>query len=225
MILSCPECETQYFADDSTIGESGRTVKCATCSHMWFVSRSDESASSLRLPGAHETYRAQLLERRRQFSRRAATLAWVGTSAVLIGLIGTSVFFRDEVAGIWPQSASVFRLAGLDVNRFQMEFVSAEPKRFFDGTTPILEVRGAVRNISRKPVEAPHVRVSLIDESGALVAESYSQITPAYIEGRQTGQFTMRIEDPPYEAFELDLSFVPISFRTPANSTGGVDDN
>ncbi|HAQ77304.1 MAG TPA: hypothetical protein DCR96_12515, partial [Hyphomonas sp.] len=23
MILTCPNCETQYFADDSTIGESG----------------------------------------------------------------------------------------------------------------------------------------------------------------------------------------------------------
>ena len=37
MILTCPNCETQYFADDSTIGESGRTVKCAACGHSWFV--------------------------------------------------------------------------------------------------------------------------------------------------------------------------------------------
>ena len=37
MILTCPHCETQYFADDSTIGESGRTVKCAACGGSWFV--------------------------------------------------------------------------------------------------------------------------------------------------------------------------------------------
>jgi len=37
MILTCPSCDTQYFADDATIGDSGRSVKCAACNHSWHV--------------------------------------------------------------------------------------------------------------------------------------------------------------------------------------------
>lgn len=35
MILTCPECATSYFVDDSRIPPGGRTVKCSSCAHRW----------------------------------------------------------------------------------------------------------------------------------------------------------------------------------------------
>ena len=39
MILTCPECATSYFVDDSRIPEAGRTVKCTSCAHRWFAKK------------------------------------------------------------------------------------------------------------------------------------------------------------------------------------------
>jgi predicted Zn finger-like uncharacterized protein len=43
MILTCPECATSYFVDDSRIPEAGRTVKCTSCGHRW-TARKDAPA-------------------------------------------------------------------------------------------------------------------------------------------------------------------------------------
>ena len=84
MILTCPKCETQYFADDSTIGESGRTVKCAACGHSWFVApiglETDKAGANP--AAAHEIYRERVREQRRRKSRTAALLSWIGTAVL-----------------------------------------------------------------------------------------------------------------------------------------------
>ncbi|MEM8615956.1 MAG: MJ0042-type zinc finger domain-containing protein [Pseudomonadota bacterium] len=206
MILTCPECETQYFADDATIGSAGRTVKCAACGHEWFVG--PEGPREATLAGAHELYRLKVLERKRQKSRTAAMMVWLVTGALFAGLLGGFVLFRDRVVEVWPQSASTYAALGLPVNRFGLDFVAAESERFFDGTTPILEVRGAVENVQASPVAAPLVRVTLLDEQGAAVSSAFARIdAPRIAEGEQA-LFVTRIENPPVDSFELELSFV-----------------
>ena len=36
MILTCPSCTMRYIVSEGAIGTSGRTVRCAHCSHQWF---------------------------------------------------------------------------------------------------------------------------------------------------------------------------------------------
>jgi len=208
MILTCPECETQYYAEDSTIGESGRTVKCAACGHSWFVGPegADRSANTL---GAHETYRLKVRERRRRKSRAVALSAWTSTVVAFFVILAGLVAFRGEVVKRWPQSASTYAAIGMPVNRFGLEFLDTEAERFFDGTTPILEVRGAVQNISGQTAKAPMVRVILLDDQGEEVAEAFAPITPSSIPADSTAIFAARVENPPFESFELELDLVP----------------
>ena len=46
MILTCPECATSYFADDSSIG-AGRTVRCAACGNTWRAEPEPEPAPAI----------------------------------------------------------------------------------------------------------------------------------------------------------------------------------
>lgn len=36
MIIVCPSCSSRYLVSDSSIGENGRDVRCASCNHQWF---------------------------------------------------------------------------------------------------------------------------------------------------------------------------------------------
>ncbi len=218
MILTCPECETQYFAEDSTIGDSGRTVKCAACGHSWFVGPEGASGESNAL-GAHEAYRLKVRERRRRKSRAAALTAWTTTAAALLVVLAGLLAFRGEVVKRWPESASTYAAIGIPVNRFGLEFLDSEAERFFDGTTPILEVRGAVQNISGRTATAPMVRVILLDDQGVEVARAFANISPSSIPADATAIFAARVENPPFESFELELDLVPADTALAANGS------
>jgi predicted Zn finger-like uncharacterized protein len=208
MILTCPDCETQYFAEDSTIGDSGRTVKCAACGHSWFVGPEGAVQGAATAAGAHEAYRLKVRERRRRKSRAAALTAWSATAAAFVVILSGLVLFRAEVVDRWPESATTYAALGMDVNRFGLEFLDTEAERFFDGTTPILEVRGAVANRSGATQSAPRVRVNLLDDNGAQVAQAFAQVSPSSIPDNATATFAARIQNPPFESCELELSFV-----------------
>jgi predicted Zn finger-like uncharacterized protein len=207
MILTCPSCSTHYFADDSTIGESGRTVKCAACGHSWFVQPTSLAEDKPAAP-AHEVYRERLREQRREKSRLAAVLSWLVTGTLFAGATVAAFFFRNDVVKVWPQSAAAYKLAGLDVNRFGLDFADIERARTFNDTIPIVTVTGRAVNVARTRVETPGVRVDLRDEAGKVVATEYSFVTPSALEPGASGQFGVVVEPAPVESFEIVVSFV-----------------
>lgn len=211
MILTCPSCETQYFADDSTIGDSGRSVKCAACAHTWHVHAEGvmprepvEAAAA----GAHQAYRLKLRERRQRQSNLTAASVWLIMSILFVVLVSSAVIFRNKVVNIWPESAQAFKLTGLDVNRFGLDFADIDAKRTFEGTMPILVIRGTVSNVSDRNQPGSDIRVGLRDEHGVEVADLLAPLDVNALAPGQMAQFETRLENPPVEAFELELSFI-----------------
>ena len=46
MILTCPECGTQYVVKDGAIPRGGRQVRCASCRHSWHQDPDDQATAS-----------------------------------------------------------------------------------------------------------------------------------------------------------------------------------
>jgi len=44
MKIICPQCNTAYEIPADKVGDTGRKVKCASCNHIWHVSREEETA-------------------------------------------------------------------------------------------------------------------------------------------------------------------------------------
>src|SRR3569623_456661 len=51
MILTCPNCGTQYVVKDGAIPPGGRQVRCAACKHSWHQDPDDQQSIPEQVPG------------------------------------------------------------------------------------------------------------------------------------------------------------------------------
>lgn len=232
MILVCPSCDTRYFADDTAVGKDGRRVRCASCGHSWFAKVQEEgapapaentgltreqverlrqtaAANSAARAGPHAEFRAREHARRKRDRSRAAMIAWVASFAVFAGAAGASVLYRNEISEAFPKAASLYRMVGLDVNRYGLALQDVEPKRSFDGTTPVVTVTGSVVNDSEQRQDTPLIRIILRDEGGKKVHEWTDKLTVDALGPGERVEFSSRSEAPPIEAFKLTVTFAP----------------
>jgi predicted Zn finger-like uncharacterized protein len=248
MILTCTSCSTRYYTDDAAIGASGRTVRCAACGHSWFAepqltlhARAGEAPAQrtkqepltrerverLRraaeqpgpAPSAAAKFRAQQAERMRRERGRAAIAAWGATGVAFAASAAGMVVFRQDVAELWPRSASAFAALGLDVNVYGLEFYDLAVERAFDGPTPILLVSGEVRNIGRDDKMIPPVRISLRDENSNEIFEIVHAMDTAPVVAGAAAAFQIRLENPPADAVDLEATFASFAEANAANAT------
>lgn len=158
-------------------------------------------------PSAAAKFRAQQAERMRRERARAAAVVWTATAASLAASATGMIAFRQDVAEIWPRSASAFAALGLDVNVYGLEFYDLAVERAFDGPTPILLVSGEVRNIGRDDKLVPPVRVSLRDDNSNEIFELVNQITDQPVAAGSAVPFQIRVENPPADAVDLEATF------------------
>ncbi|MES1199470.1 MAG: MJ0042-type zinc finger domain-containing protein [Pseudomonadota bacterium] len=246
MILTCTSCSTRYYADDAAIGAAGRTVRCAACGHSWFAepqltlsdrasetgadrARSEpltrERVERLRkaseqpgpAPSAAVKFRQQQAERMARERRRAAVAAWGATGVAVAASAAGMVVFRQDVAEIWPRSASAFAALGLDVNVYGLEFYDLAVQRDFDGATPVLTVTGEVRNIGRDGKIPPPIRISLRDEQSNEIYHVVATIQPNAIAPGAAAPFHIRVENPPGDAVDLEATFASFAEASAAN--------
>jgi hypothetical protein len=142
------------------------------------------------------------------------------------GLAIGAVLFRDQVSEAFPKAASLYRLVGLDVNRFGLVLENVNAKRSFDGTTPVLTVTGEAVNQSEERRDAPQLRVVLRDEDGKEVKEWTEPLGVPSLGPGERVEFSSRFDAPPVETYRLTVTFAPLPGEIPGQgpvieATGG----
>lgn len=252
MILTCPACSTRYYADDGLIGPNGRSVRCAACGNTWFAEaqlvldasvggggprpaltrdqvermRRSQTASAAAAPSsAAARFRQQQAERMRRERVRASLVTWGATGAAIAATAAGVVAVRQDVAELWPNSASAFTALGLDVNVYGLEIMDLQVSRDFDGATPIVIVSGEVRNIGGDDKESPPLRLTLRDDHGNPVFEIVQALPAGAIAPGAAVPFSVRLENPPLNAVDLEASFAaPGEAVTPAPMAPAVEE-
>ena len=243
MILTCPECATSYFVDDSRISPAGRTVKCSTCGARWTALPEGADpgeaappaapAASFRptpaatpaappdelvVEGPDPTPASPFIPPRPIVPpRREATgtvLVWAGGAAVVAALIAAAVIFRVQVVQLLPATQAAYAGLGMPVSSLVIEKVHAEPT--FQGGRPVLAVTGQIRNTRDTAAVVPSLRVSLLDRGGKPVAIKVATPIDPQAPARAIRHFAIAIVDPPAGVHDLEVTFEAAGAKPPA---------
>jgi predicted Zn finger-like uncharacterized protein len=238
MILTCPDCATRYVVDEQRIPPQGRAVRCAACGSRWTAMPEEPADLALEaFPALEAEPEAQAEpdpevadfaieakaqpadELPRAFRERAQTeqkvrqaaavgAIWAGMLGCLVLLIGAAVVMRQDVARIWPRTAGAYAMVGLPVNLvgLAIENQHAQPA-LKDGHAAVV-VSGALRNIWGRPVAAPPMRISLLNNQGKAVLVKIADPGGARIPPGEVRRFSVDVLDPPVSATDVEIAFV-----------------
>jgi predicted Zn finger-like uncharacterized protein len=240
MILTCPECATSYFVDDSRIPPAGRRVKCSSCGHRWRAGPegplpdAPEPAPDLEAakvepavedvaPALDDDIESAPAEvapivaparrpaagpaRGRRQEARSSALVWAVAAALAAALIAGAIIFREQIVRVWPKSSAAYAGLGLAVEGGGLVFEKVHVQPTFLAGRPVLSVMGGIHNVRDVPVNAPPVRVSLLDRAGQPVAAKIARPMDANIPAGETRHFVITLFDPPSTARDLEVRF------------------
>lgn len=229
MILTCPDCATRYFVEDSRLGPEGRTVRCAACGSSWRamaeapleltasaeegavareapLSFKPEAAAAITAPELPRAFRAKVEQRRRLKEAAAAGAVWAGMVSGFAALLVAAYVFRVEVVELYPRAAGAYALAQVPVNPTGLEFEGVKAEPAAGGLTAVL-VSGSVRNIENEPALPPPLRVALLDAQGKKLTTRVVRLSGAPLAPGKARAFTASLPDPGGAADDVAVEF------------------
>jgi predicted Zn finger-like uncharacterized protein len=211
MILTCPSCSTRYLIDPTSLGVTGRVVRCARCSNSWSEVPPEDMPKLVDvLPPAEKIKPIPPGSNLPAVQKTRIKTAWVGWAAlfaVIVAVAAGTLLARDRIIAVWPGAAQIYAGLGLDeyaagrglvVRNVQKGSSSEDGKR-------IVTVTGEITNIFDHSRDVPRVIVQVLDATQNVIDAGYAVPADSELAPGQTTVFSIRITDPPKNAVSLNV--------------------
>jgi predicted Zn finger-like uncharacterized protein len=150
------------------------------------------------------------------FSMPAVSLT---TACAAMGaLVLALVIWRADVVRLLPQTASFYKMVGLDVNLRGLVFKDVKITTESVEGKPVLVIEGVIIGEARKPVELPRLRFSVRDAQGAEIYAWNAVLEQPLLRPGEKAWFKSRLASPPPEGRNIDVRF----FNKRDIAAGGV---
>jgi predicted Zn finger-like uncharacterized protein len=292
MHIVCPHCTTSFAINPSTLGASGRTVRCSRCKETWLARPEDAIEMAAAVPAmaaSHQTaendaaaawdamareesgdhtgqntgqetdqaapvvdspsisadwpaegegtpqsadsdwptiarldaegheeiritshrerlaklFRLPALPRIPFMPAVGLPTACAAMGALLLGL----VIWRADIVRLLPQTATFYRMVGLDVNLRGLVFKDIKVTNENVEGKPVLVIEGMIVGQTRNPVELPRLRFSVRDEQGAEIYAWNAVLEQLVLKPGERAYFKSRLASPPPEGRNIDVRF------------------
>ena len=233
MILSCPNCATQYAIDEAQLGPTGRTVRCAACKNTWRAERIEapielapvapppeprpvkaQDLKEVKAKTLPKSYRALQDYKKRMKAIAAQGLVW-GTLAAGFAIVLTCGYFlRANVVQLFPRAAGAYAMVGAPVNATHLQIVSQTGVKTIKGGRFVVTVTAQVRNLSDRPVPVPPMKVKLLDGT---LQQFDTAIMPApglVMDPHAVRTLVFDVPDPKDMSAHLDLNFDLVAMKS-----------
>jgi predicted Zn finger-like uncharacterized protein len=141
-------------------------------------------------------------------SGRASALFNLPAACAAMGaLVVALIIWRADVVRLLPQTASFYRLAGLDVNLRGLVFKDVKVTTETVEGKPVLVIEGVIVGDTRKTVELPRLRFSVRDAQGTEIYAWNTVLEQTALQPGDHAKFKSRLASPPAEGKSIDIRF------------------
>ncbi len=127
--------------------------------------------------------------------------------AAMGALVVALMIWRADVVRLLPQTASFYKMAGLDVNLRGLLFKDVKiTTENVEGKT-VLVIEGVIVGQTRHTVELPRLRFSVRDGQGAEIYAWNTVLEQPVLKPGERAAFKARLASPPPEGRNIDIRF------------------
>ena len=155
----------------------------------------------------HRSRLAKLFRLPRLPSIRMPSISAPVACAAMGALVVALMFWRTDVVRLLPQTATFYRMVGLDVNLRGLSFKDIKITNETVDGKPVLVIEGVIVGETRKPVELPRLRFSVRDEQGAEIYAWNAVLEQPVLKPGERAYFKSRLASPPPEGRNIDVRF------------------
>ena len=127
--------------------------------------------------------------------------------AAMGALVLALMIWRVDVVRLLPQTATFYKMVGLDVNLRGIVFKDVKITTETVEGKPVLVIEGAIVGEARKPVELPRLRFSVRDAQGAEIYAWNAVLEQPVLKPGERAWFKSRLASPPPEGRNIDVRF------------------
>jgi hypothetical protein len=208
------EWATHAAHDDERYEQETPVVDSPSISSEWPAAETDWTSTA-----QHDTAGAEFgpPQRASWFGKAARRRSSRGPRTPLLNLplactaMGTLVvalvIWRVDVVRLLPQTATFYKMAGLEVNLRGLLFKDVKISSETVEGKPLLVIEGVITGENRKTVELPRLRFSVRDAQGAEVYAWNSVLEQPVLKPGDYVRFKSRLASPPPEGRSIDVRF------------------
>ena len=122
-------------------------------------------------------------------------------------LILALMIWRAEIVRLLPQTATFYKMVGLEVNLRGLAFKDIKVSNEIVDGKPVLVIEGTIVGETKKPVELPRLRFSVRDAQGTEIYAWNAVLEQPVLNPGERAYFKSRLASPPPEGRNIDVRF------------------
>ena len=127
--------------------------------------------------------------------------------AAMGALILALMIWRADVVRLLPQTATFYKMVGLEVNLRGLAFKDIKISNETVDGKPVLVIEGTIVGETKKPVELPRLRFSVRDAQGTEIYAWNAVLEQPVLKPGERAYFKSRLASPPPEGRNIDVRF------------------